>query len=51
MVMLIEADDEPPLLFAQTMYWNRVELTVGIPEMVPLSNARPFGSAGSIDHD
>ena len=51
MVMLIEADDEPPLLFAQTTYWVRVMFTVGIPDIVPLSNARPFGSAGSIDHD
>ena len=50
MVMLIEAQVFPPLLFAQTMNCVRVKLTSGVPEMIPLSNTKPFGRDGSICH-
>ena len=50
MVMLIDVEAEPPLLLAQTVYCVVVRLTVGEPEIVPLSKTRPFGSAGSITH-
>ena len=50
MVMLIDAQTFPPLLFAQMMYCVRVELTRGEPEMNPLLNAIPFGRDGSISH-
>ena len=37
---------EPPVLFAQTVYMLLVELTVGVPESMPLSNTIPSGSSG-----
>ena len=45
-VMLTVADDEPPLLLAQTVYVVAVVCkTVGVPQMVPLllSKVRPAG--------
>ena len=48
MVMLMVAEDEPPLLFAQTVNVLRFINEVGVPQIVPLlvPKERPLGSAG-----
>ena len=52
-VMLTVAEDEPPLLFAQTVNVLRFINDVGVPQIVPLlvPNERPLGSAGLRAHE
>ena len=52
-VMLMEPDEEPPELLAQTVYVVEACSTVGVPQMLPLvePNERPLGKAGLISQD
>ena len=52
-VMLTVADDEPPLLFAQTVNVLRFINEVGVPQIVPLlvPKDRPLGNAGLMAHE
>ena len=51
MVMLTVVEAGPPLVLAHTVNIVVVMLTSGVPEIVPLSNSKPAGSAGSMAHD
>ena len=52
-VMVIDVVELPPVLFAYTVYVFEDCTAVGVPEIAPvvLSNVRPAGSAGEIDHE
>ena len=52
-VMLTVAEDEPPVLLAQTVNVFSVIKEVGVPQIVPLlvPNERPLGKAELIAHE
>ena len=52
-VMLMVAEDEPPVLLAQTVNVFSVIKEVGVPQIVPLlvPNERPLGKAELIAHE
>ena len=52
-IMLMVAEDEPPVLLAQTVNVFSVIKEVGVPQIVPLvvPNERPFGKAELIAHE
>ena len=49
--MLSKKKSLPPLLIAVMLYCTKLELTVGIPKIVPLVKLRPSGNSGSTLND
>ena len=50
--MLTIVEIEPPVLFAQIMYWVVVQSSVGVPVIIPVDelNCNPSGNSPSISH-